>query len=176
MSVLRFDTLLVQPSHPFGIAGLVAGRHRLGILRLRRHPDRGHLVERSLDRPPWCAPRVRFLSAAGGGGGADVRPRSAAPGTVALFLGLGATAGANSVISGALWAEVFGIDSLGMVRGVYTGFMVLATAVSPLLFGLALERGVSMTLLAWVVSAYVIVVPWLAGRWLPGPATDHGSA
>lgn len=85
-----------------------------------------------------------------------------------LFLGLGATAGANSVISGALWAEVFGIDSLGLVRGVYTGFMVISTAVSPVLLGLALEQGLSMPMLASIVSAYVIVVPWLAGRWLPG--------
>lgn len=85
-----------------------------------------------------------------------------------LFMGLGVTAGANSVVSGALWAEVFGIDNLGMVRGIYTGFMVIATAVSPLLFGLALEQGVSMALLAAGVCAYVITVPWLAAGWLPG--------
>ncbi len=45
--------------------------------------------------------------------------------------------------------------------------VLLATAVSPLLFGLALQREVPMTLLASALSAYVVVVPWLAGRWLP---------
>lgn len=83
-----------------------------------------------------------------------------------LFIGLGATAGANGVMSGALWAEVFGIDSLGMVRGVYTGFMVITTAVSPLLFGVALESGTALAPIAIGVSAYVVVVPWLAARWL----------
>ncbi|MEZ0472940.1 MFS transporter [Luteimonas salinilitoris] len=83
-----------------------------------------------------------------------------------LFVGLGATAGANSVVSGALWAEVFGVDSLGMVRGMYTGFMVIATALSPLVFGLALETAAPIAHVAAGVAAYVIVVPWLAARWL----------
>ncbi|WP_287596847.1 MFS transporter [Thermomonas sp.] len=83
-----------------------------------------------------------------------------------LFIGLGATAGGNSVVSGALWAEVFGVDSLGMVRGVYTGFMVIATAVSPLMFGLSLEADTSVAYLAAGVAAYVVVVPWLAARGL----------
>jgi MFS family permease len=81
-----------------------------------------------------------------------------------LFVGLGATAGGNGVVSGALWAEVFGVDSLGMVRGVYTGFMVITTAVSPLLLGVALEAGAPLAGLAAGVAAYVLVVPWLAAR------------
>lgn len=81
-----------------------------------------------------------------------------------LFLGLGLTAGGNSVVSGALWADVFGTDNLGLVRGVYTGFMVMTTAISPLLLGLALERGFSLATLAMGVAAYVALVPWLAAR------------
>ncbi|MBW3549330.1 MAG: MFS transporter [Proteobacteria bacterium] len=81
-----------------------------------------------------------------------------------LFVGLGATAGANSVMSGALWADVFGVDSLGMVRGVYTGFMVIATALSPLLFGLFLQTGSPMAYAAVGVAAYVILVPWWVTR------------
>lgn len=83
-----------------------------------------------------------------------------------LFLGLGITAGANSVMSGALWAEVFGVDSLGLVRGVYTGLMVMATAISPLVFGVALEAATPLPLLAAVMALYAALVPWLAARWL----------
>jgi MFS family permease len=81
-----------------------------------------------------------------------------------LFLGLGFTAGGNSVVSGALWADVFGIDNLGLVRGVYTGFMVITTAVSPLLLGLALEAGVRLPMMALAVATYAALVPWLAAR------------
>lgn len=81
-----------------------------------------------------------------------------------MFIGLGATAGGNSVVSGALWADVFGVDSLGMVRGVYTGFMVITTALSPLLFGLVLEKGGSMVVVASVVAVYVVVVPIQVAR------------
>jgi len=81
-----------------------------------------------------------------------------------MFIGLGATAGGNSVVSGALWADVFGVDNLGMVRGVYTGFMVITTALSPLLFGLVLEKGGSMVVVASVVAVYVVVVPIQVAR------------
>ena len=40
-----------------------------------------------------------------------------------------------------LEAELFGIERLGLVRGVFTALMVLATAASPPLLGLALLEG-----------------------------------
>lgn len=81
-----------------------------------------------------------------------------------MFVGLGITAGANSVVSGALWAEVFGVDNLGVVRGVHTGFMVVTTALSPALLGLALARGLSLAYLAIIAALYIVVVPPLALR------------
>lgn len=89
-----------------------------------------------------------------------------------LYLGLGIGSGCQSVMSGALWAELFGIRQLGLVRGVFTALMVLSTAASPPLLGLALINQIPLTLLAGMVAAYAVLVPQLAVRWLrAAPAT-----
>lgn len=79
-----------------------------------------------------------------------------------LFCGLGVAAGSNSVVAGAVWVEVFGTRRLGMVRGVYAGLMVLATAISPALLGLALAAGVSIQAMAIITAVYAVLVPPLA--------------
>jgi len=86
-----------------------------------------------------------------------------------LYIGLGIGSGCQSVLSGALWAELFGIERLGMVRGVYTALMVLATAASPPLLGLALQDQVPLTLLASTVAIYAVVMPWIVTRWVRAP-------
>lgn len=83
-----------------------------------------------------------------------------------LFLGMGMASGAQSVLSGALWAELFGVRQLGMVRGVFTALMVLSTAASPPILGYALQAGTPLTVLAGAVAAYALVTPWLLARWV----------
>lgn len=82
-----------------------------------------------------------------------------------MFAGLGITAGAQGVVGGALWVEMFGLRQLGLVRGVYFGFMVLTTAVSPFLLGAALSAGMGLPVLCSMVAVYACVVPWWAARW-----------
>jgi MFS family permease len=79
-----------------------------------------------------------------------------------LFCGLGLTAGSNAVVAGALWVEVFGVRRLGMIRGVYAGVMVVSTAISPALLGLALGAGISLQAMALATAAYVAIVPQVA--------------
>lgn len=81
-----------------------------------------------------------------------------------LFCGLGLTAGSNAVVAGAVWVELFGTRRLGMVRGVYAGMMVVSTAISPALLGLALATGISLEAMALGTLAYVAVVPLAATR------------
>ncbi len=83
-----------------------------------------------------------------------------------LYLGLGLASGCQGVLSGALWAELFGIERLGMVRGVFTALMVLSTAASPPLLGLALQAQTPLTLLAGVTAVYVLLMPLLMHRWV----------
>jgi len=81
-----------------------------------------------------------------------------------MFAGLGITAGAQGVVGGALWVELFGLRQLGLVRGVYFGFMVLTTAVSPFLLGAALSAGIDLAFLAGGVAVYACSVPWWVSR------------
>ncbi len=83
-----------------------------------------------------------------------------------LFVGLGATGGAQSVLSGALWAELFGLEHLGMVRGVYAAIMVVASAAGPWVLGGAFDLGLPLGVVAGALVAYVLVVPQLAWHWL----------
>lgn len=86
------------------------------------------------------------------------------PGMWLMFAGLGATAGVQGVVGGALWVELFGLRQLGLVRGVFFGFMVLATAISPFLLGAALAAGISLGVIGGVLAAYALLAPWPAAR------------
>jgi MFS family permease len=87
-----------------------------------------------------------------------------AAGLYLLFAGLGATAGGNAVVAGAVWAELFGTRHLGRVRGVYAALMVLSSAASPPLLGWALATGVPLAALCLVTAAYAMIMPQLAYR------------
>ncbi len=91
------------------------------------------------------------------------------PGSLGLwcfFAGIGLSAGAQGVISAALWVELFGPAQLGLIRGVYFGFMVLSTAVSPFLLGAAFTAELSLSALACAVALYAALAPPIASRWL----------
>ena len=79
-----------------------------------------------------------------------------------FFCGLGLTSGANAVVAGAVWVEVFGARRLGMVRGVYAGLMVVSTAIAPALLGMALAAGISLQAMAIGTAAWVATVPQFA--------------
>ena len=57
---------------------------------------------------------------------------------------MGVSAGAGTVIYGALWAELYGSDFLGEIRALATSLMVLATAISPVLIGIMIDFGVGL--------------------------------
>ncbi|WP_049722028.1 MFS transporter [Gilvimarinus polysaccharolyticus] len=57
---------------------------------------------------------------------------------------LGSTIGVVGPITGSLWAEVYGIGKLGSLRSLLTAFMVLSTAISPVLFGVLIDAGISV--------------------------------
>lgn len=81
-----------------------------------------------------------------------------------LFVGMGATSGAQSVLSGALWVELFGLERLGLVRGVYVAIMVLATAVGPWALGVVFDAGWPLAAVAGALVAYALIAPLLVRR------------
>lgn len=66
----------------------------------------------------------------------------------------------------AIWAELFGVRSLGAIRSAITMFMVFASGVSPFVTGLAFDAGFSVSSVLWVLVAYgvVAVAPLLVVR------------
>jgi MFS family permease len=55
----------------------------------------------------------------------------------------GVSQGIASPLMTALWAEVYGVQSLGAIKGTVTTFGIFATALGPLLLGWLLQAGVS---------------------------------
>ncbi|MDO3386488.1 MFS transporter [Gilvimarinus sp. SDUM040013] len=86
---------------------------------------------------------------------------------------LGTTIGIAGPLTGALWAEVYGTEKLGSIRSLMTAFMVLSTAVSPILFGALIDRGASLqslfgTSALCAVLASVVVIFSYPRQTLPG--------
>ena len=73
----------------------------------------------------------------------------------------GLTAGSASVLTNAMWAELYGVASLGTIRSVASAMMVFSSAISPVLLGVMLDEGWTMTLLILFCLgiALVAIVP-----------------
>ena len=75
----------------------------------------------------------------------------------AVFMALfGLSAGAVGVIHGAIWAETYGITHLGAIKALGTAFMVLSTALSPPIMGVAIDQGVTIETISIVSAAYMV--------------------
>jgi MFS family permease len=86
----------------------------------------------------------------------------AAPWTGAAFMFfMGLSAGAVGVVHGAVWAELYGIAHLGAIKAMGTALMVVSTALSPPLMGLAIDAGYSMAAIALACAAYIVIAAGL---------------
>ena len=70
------------------------------------------------------------------------------------FLGL--NIGISTPFLGALWAELYGVESLGAVRAVLHASMVLASALSPLIFGYLIDWGFGISTIV-IISIFMII-------------------
>lgn len=81
-----------------------------------------------------------------------------------LYMGLtGITVGVRITIGGAIWAEIYGVENLGAIRSLATSFMVVSTALSPVVFGWMIDYGVSVEALALMCLAYAAGSSVLSG-------------
>ena len=64
--------------------------------------------------------------------------------------------GISSPFIGALWAELYGVESLGTVKALLHASMVLASALSPLIFGYLIDWGLGISTIV-LISFFVIV-------------------
>lgn len=77
------------------------------------------------------------------------------------FAGIGFTAGANSVLGGAVWVDLFGVASIGLVRGVFSACAVLATAVAPAVTALMLSTEIGVGVMGLLFATYCMLASLL---------------
>ena len=84
-----------------------------------------------------------------------------------LYMGLtGITVGMRITIGGAVWAEIYGVENLGAIRSLATSFMVVSTALSPVVLGWLIDFSVSVESLALMCLAYGAGASILSGATL----------
>jgi MFS family permease len=75
----------------------------------------------------------------------------------AVFMTLmGATAGAATIVLGALLPELYGTAHLGAIRALSIALLVFATAISPGVIGWLIDQGLSLNLQFRVMSVYTV--------------------
>lgn len=84
-----------------------------------------------------------------------------------FWLMTGITGGISTPVTSSLYAETFGVRSLGSVRSLFTFVMVISTALGPLVYSFCLERGLEFDQIhlgfAGIILANGLYV-WLRGR------------
>lgn len=75
----------------------------------------------------------------------------------AFMLGAGLSQGSSSVLVAAVWAELYGSKFLGTIRSWISALKVLVTAVSPVLFGMLIDRDVPFSSLTMGCTIYTLL-------------------
>lgn len=70
---------------------------------------------------------------------------------------LGCALGVTQPVLSSLWAEVYGTENLGAIKSLNMTSVVLATSVSPALFGVFIDNGINATQLFGACAIYAVV-------------------
>ena len=69
----------------------------------------------------------------------------------------GGTAGAATIVMGALWVELYGTDYLGSIRSMGFAIMVISTSIAPGLIGLLMDIGVTLETQLFILAIYIFI-------------------
>ena len=69
----------------------------------------------------------------------------------------GLNLGITAPFIGSLWAELFGLESLGTVKALFHAFSVLASALSPVLFGYIIDWGFGIGMISFISLSMIII-------------------
>jgi MFS family permease len=89
-----------------------------------------------------------------------------------LMVLLALTIGSIPPITGSLWPEIYGVESLGTIRSMNVALMVFATSLSPVVYGLCIDQGIGPTPLFLASAVYVLLAAVLISQSYP---RQHGS-
>lgn len=81
-----------------------------------------------------------------------------APWAALAFMVIAAmTTGAGYPITGAMWAEAYGVTHIGAIRSLLHALMVFSTALSPAAMGLLMDGGMSLESIALLCVVWVLI-------------------
>ncbi|MDX1490120.1 MAG: MFS transporter [Pseudohongiellaceae bacterium] len=76
---------------------------------------------------------------------------------LAVMVLLGLSVGGSPPVTGSLWAEVYGTKAIGSIRSFVVAIMVLASSISPIMFGYFIDQGMGIAALFGGCAVYTIV-------------------
>ena len=75
-----------------------------------------------------------------------------------FFLGLiGITNGFANVLGSSTWAEIYGVRYIGSIKALTTALMVFATALGTALFGILIDKGLSIENISIISGTYIFL-------------------
>ena len=69
----------------------------------------------------------------------------------------GLNLGISAPFTGSLWAELFGLESLGTVKALFHAISVLASALSPVVFGYIIDWGFGIGVICTISIIMIII-------------------
>ena len=80
------------------------------------------------------------------------------PITAFIFLGLiGISNGFANVLGSSTWAEIYGVKHIGSIKALTTALMVFATAFGTALFGILIDKGLSIENISIISGTYIFL-------------------
>ncbi len=83
--------------------------------------------------------------------------------TAGVLVSFGAASGMTGAVSPPFWAEVYGVKHLGAIKAVATALMIFASALSPALYGVLFDAGVSVSSVG--LANVAVVLAACAAAW-----------
>ena len=69
----------------------------------------------------------------------------------------GINLGISAPFTGSLWADLFGLESLGTVKALFHAIVVLASALSPVVFGYIIDWGFGVGMISIICLIMIIM-------------------
>ena len=79
-----------------------------------------------------------------------------------FVLGLmGVSNGLANVLGSSTWAEIYGVKYIGSIKALTAAMMVFSTAFGTAIFGLVIDFGYSIEIIALISATYIIIANFL---------------
>tara|TARA_B100000575_G_scaffold259221_1_gene231311 strand:+ start:3297 stop:4478 length:1182 start_codon:yes stop_codon:yes gene_type:complete len=69
----------------------------------------------------------------------------------------GLNLGISAPFTGSLWAELFGLESLGTIKALFHAITVLVSALSPVLFGIVIDLGLGLVTISTICIIIIVI-------------------